>query len=109
MAARIESYEKIMKSLHNPILYFFPWLNCLPTKSNIEFKKELENFEFKSEFELLFKALNLFNNNLFNNKSDKSIKNQEILRKIISKLAFLISKKKYKNINSLYYILNSLF
>ena len=36
-----------MKSLHNPILYFFPWLNCLPTRSNIEFKKELENFDNK--------------------------------------------------------------
>ena len=78
------------------------------------FKEELEKLKSKFESESSFETSNLSDNDLFDDnlsddESDKPIRSQEISCKIVSKLAFLISKKKYKNINSLYYILNSLF
>ena len=78
------------------------------------FEEELEKLKSESESELSFETSNLSDNDLFdndlsNNESDKSIRNQEIFRKIVSKLAFFILEKKYKDINSLYYILNLLF
>ena len=78
------------------------------------FEEESEKLEFESEFESSFETSNLFDNDLFDNdlsddESDKSIRSQETSRKIVSKFAFLISKKKYKDINSSYHILNSLF
>ena len=38
------------------------------------FEEKLENSKFESKSKSLFKTSNLFNNNLFDNKSNKSIK-----------------------------------
>ena len=73
------------------------------------FEAKLENSEFESESKSSFETSNLSDDDLSDDESDKSVKSQEISRKIISKLAFLMSEKKCKDINSSCYILNLLF
>ena len=82
--------------------------------NNEYFEEELEKLESESKSKSSFETSNLFDDDLFDdnlsdNESDKSVRNQETSRKIVSKLAFLMLEKKCKDINSSCYILNSLF